>query len=339
MCHRHGRQRSKKRVYDRAMRNLRLMVLLLAGIGKLRRRRWRRRQHQDGPVAHVRGARDQQCHRAVGVRAERRLGGRRGDAPLRRHGVHAGDDAGDRLRQRLLGPGAERSLRGGRRRAAALGRRRLVDDRFRGRDRSPRADRGVGHVGRRSVAGRQPSTDTYSTGTARRGRRGSRRPARSGICGASRAVPCSPAASFGISQWDGAAWVDIEDPDVAPEAAGLWGFGAGDVWSASDFGTLARWDGTTWADMLPAGNVDFERQPQFDLGVGARRRLGGRRPGRHLALGRRRLDPDHVRSRFLSSRSCSTRCTARPQATSGWRAATPTPATPASSCTTSREPG
>jgi len=62
---------------------------------------------------------------------------------------------------------------------------------------------------------------------------------------------------FGISQWDGAAWVDMEDPDVAPEAAGVWGFGAGDVWAASDFGTLARWDGTTWVDLRPAGNVDF----------------------------------------------------------------------------------
>ena len=62
---------------------------------------------------------------------------------------------------------------------------------------------------------------------------------------------------FGISQWDGAAWVDIQDADVAPEAAGLWGFGGSDVWATSDFGTLARWDGTTWADMLPAGNVDL----------------------------------------------------------------------------------
>ena len=62
---------------------------------------------------------------------------------------------------------------------------------------------------------------------------------------------------FGISQWDGTAWIDIQDQDVAPDAAGLWGFGTGDVWAASDFGTLARWDGSTWTDQIPPGNADF----------------------------------------------------------------------------------
>ena len=104
---------------------------------------------------------------------------------------------------------------------------------------------------------------------------------------------------FGISQWDGAAWVDIQDSDVAPEAAGLWGFGGSDVWATSDFGTLARWDGTTWADMLPAGNVDLNDShnaiwgsaPDDVWAVGDLRR--------HLALGRHRLDPDHVRCASL----------------------------------------
>jgi hypothetical protein len=62
---------------------------------------------------------------------------------------------------------------------------------------------------------------------------------------------------FGLSRWSGAAWTDVGD-DVANEATGMWGFGAGDVWAASDLGTLAHWDGATWTDTLPADNPDFE---------------------------------------------------------------------------------
>jgi hypothetical protein len=60
-----------------------------------------------------------------------------------------------------------------------------------------------------------------------------------------------------IAQWTGTEWIDIHDPDSANDAAGVWGFGAGDVWATSDLGTLARWDGAAWTDMIPADNVDF----------------------------------------------------------------------------------
>jgi hypothetical protein len=68
--------------------------------------------------------------------------------------------------------------------------------------------------------------------------------------------PVFAGGTFGLSQWTGSAWIDVSD-NVASDATGLWGFGAGDVWAASDLGTLARWDGAAWADTLPADNPDF----------------------------------------------------------------------------------
>jgi hypothetical protein len=69
--------------------------------------------------------------------------------------------------------------------------------------------------------------------------------------------PIFAGGTFGLSQWTGSSWVDGSD-SVVNEATALWGFGAGDVWAASDFGTLAHWDGAVWTDTLPADNPDFE---------------------------------------------------------------------------------
>ena len=68
--------------------------------------------------------------------------------------------------------------------------------------------------------------------------------------------PVFAGGTFGLSQWNGGTWVDISD-NVASDATGLWGFGASDVWAASDFGMLAHWDGAAWTDTLPADNPDF----------------------------------------------------------------------------------
>jgi hypothetical protein len=68
--------------------------------------------------------------------------------------------------------------------------------------------------------------------------------------------PVFAGGAFGLSQWTGSAWIDISD-NVVTDATGLWGFGASDVWAASDFGTLARWDGAAWNDTLPAGDPNF----------------------------------------------------------------------------------
>jgi len=69
--------------------------------------------------------------------------------------------------------------------------------------------------------------------------------------------PVFAGGTFGLSQWTGSAWVDGTD-SVVNEATALWGFGADDIWAASDFGTLAHWDGAGWTDTLPADNPDFE---------------------------------------------------------------------------------
>jgi hypothetical protein len=64
---------------------------------------------------------------------------------------------------------------------------------------------------------------------------------------------------FGMSHWNGGAWSDIGNSTAnADQAAGLWGFGAHDVWAVGDFATLAHWDGAAWTDTFPASNNQFQ---------------------------------------------------------------------------------
>ena len=109
----------------------------------------------------------------------------------------------------------------------------------------------------------------------------------------SRAVPLR-GRHFGLSQWNGSAWIEIEVDSVASEASGMWGFGTGDVWTASDFGTLAHLGRHGVDGQLPA-DEPTSRTPHVGVGSGARRRLGGRRRRRESALGRRPLEPESGR--------------------------------------------
>ncbi len=53
------------------------------------------------------------------------------------------------------------------------------------------------------------------------------------------------AGQFGLSRWNGTAWMKVDSNDVT-SPSGLWGFGANDVWVAGGFGTLSHWDGRKW---------------------------------------------------------------------------------------------
>ena len=148
------------------------------------------------------------------------------------------------------------------------------------------------------------------------------------------AVRSSRAAPSGCRDGRAAGGSTPADP-VANEATALWGFGAGDVWAASDFGTLAHWDGAAWKDTVPADNPDFDVGDQVAVGGRAERPLGGGRRRRDLALGRRELEPGAARevpvlpvpeqgARLVGQRRLGGGAQLRRQRT------------PASSCTTSR---
>ena len=63
--------------------------------------------------------------------------------------------------------------------------------------------------------------------------------------------PLFASGTFGISRWNGSAWSAASGAAIMGGASGLWGFGAGDVWSVGDFGTLAHWNGAAWTDTTP----------------------------------------------------------------------------------------
>jgi hypothetical protein len=72
---------------------------------------------------------------------------------------------------------------------------------------------------------------------------------------------------FGIARWSGTAWTDISASGTADQAAGMWGFGADDVWAVGDFSTLAHWNGADWTSTLPTNNDRFQEDHQSVWGT------------------------------------------------------------------------